>query len=93
MPLGILIYRDPLQNCWLLFFGIWHDFGSIVFLLSGLLFGFRFAVLSPLVQTVVRIALPVDSSNKGGRGRLQAQYTGADTGAGNSSLPNFNARH
>jgi hypothetical protein len=29
----------------------------------------------------------------GGRGRLQAQYTGADATAGNSSLPNFNDRH
>jgi hypothetical protein len=91
MPLGLII-RDPLQNCWLLLFGIWYC--TVLYSFSVNLSSVSDLELGAVsVKTDDRLALPVDSSNKGGRGRLQAQYTGADTGAGNSSRPNFNDRH
>jgi hypothetical protein len=95
--MGFLIYRDPISGI-VFRFSFLDEFvlvGSIVFLLP---FDHieRESKLVTELHMINRLTFELCQYQKeqhGGRGRLQAQYTGADTGAGNSSLRNFNDRH
>jgi hypothetical protein len=72
----------------------WYSVGNSTLVFLDFLFSNSVVLLSVWVKFELLNSYPdplsmAKKEQHGGRGRLQAQYTGADTGAGNNSRPNF----